>query len=101
MGDELAGSGELGGGRLAALALLEDLVAGGSRVRDLLFFGFGDRRFLFVLCVAVLEVPFDEDVLLLELFVLLLVRPDVDEGPASNVEYTVEFFNGLDPQGVS
>ena len=52
---------------------------------------------LTLLIVAVLQIPFYKDVLLLELFVLLLVCPYVYQHLTSNTEHSVEFTNSLDP----
>ena len=53
---------------------------------------------VFVLLVCVLEVPFDEYVLFLELFVFLFIGPNVDECFAASPEDPVEFTDGLTPQ---
>jgi len=49
----------------------------------------------FVFGVGVLQIPFHEDILLLELPVLLLVSPDVDKGLAFDAEDAVKFTDCL------
>ena len=55
---------------------------------------------LFVFGISILQIPFDENILLLELLVLLLVGPHVNEGLAAHPEDPVKLLDRLYPQRI-
>ena len=77
---------------VVAFAVYYAFIVGHFRLLQLFFW----LLFLFFLFgVGVLQIPFHEDILLLELPVFLLVSPDVDKRLASDAEDAVKFSDCL------